>query len=360
MNIGFIKNIINIKFNNIIANIITVRKSLKHINYINFNLSNKNNNSKIIIDNTDININNYTRKNYSNLFNNSLNNLVYNKNFNITAINYANSKFKNSQKLNSFTAIKYGEVNQTIEYNQNNISSSFLKANKEILSMKKGGGYWLWKPYFILKTLKEKVKNNDYLIYSDSGSIYINSVYNLLYVMIRDKIDIISFHVRYKQKYWTKRDVFLLMNCDTPKYTESKQVMGGFILMKNNNFIRSFINEWLEYAQDKRMITDQPNVLGKPNYPGFRENRHDQSIFSILITKYNISSYRDPSNFGIYQNFDIKNNFPTIFYSTRSDSFTSLEEIIKSKEFNEFNSIFKKNGSYTLQKFVDSIINKTK
>ena len=64
--------------------------------------------------------------------------------------------------------------------------------------MKRGGGYWIWKPYFILKTLKEKIKYNDYLIYSDSGSVYINSAYYLLSVMIRDKIDIMSFHLPYK------------------------------------------------------------------------------------------------------------------------------------------------------------------
>ena len=151
--------------------------------------------------------------------------------------------------------------------------------------MKRGGGYWIWKPYFILKTLKEIVKYNDYLIYSDSGSIYIDSVYYLLSVMIRDKIDIMSFHLPHQQKYWTKRDAFLLMNCDTQKYAESKQILATFIFMKNTNFTRSFINEWLKYAQDKRIITDQPNVLGKPNYLGFRENRHDQSIFSLMIKK---------------------------------------------------------------------------
>ena len=162
------------------------------------------------------------------------------------------------------------------------------------------------------------------------------------------------------QKDWTKRDAFLLMNCDSPKYTKSKQILGGFILMKNTDFVRSIINEWLKYAQDKRIITDQPNVLGKPNYPGFKENRHDQSIFSLLITKYNIPSYRDPSNWGIEHEYDPKSNFPTIFYLTRNNNFTSLKEIIKSKEYNKFNSAFKKIRKYTLQQFADLIQNENK
>ena len=273
-------------------------------------------------------------------------------NFNITAINYANNKFKDAQKLNSFTAIKYGKVNQVIEYNECNISSSFLKTNKEILFKKRGGGYWIWKPYFILKTLKEKVKNNDYLIYADSGTIYINSTYNLLSVLIRDKIDIMSFFLPYTEKHWTKRDAFLLMNCDTPKYTESKQKLATFILMKNTNFTRSFMSEWLRYAQDKRIVTDQPNVLGKPNYPHFQENRHDQSIFSLLILKYNLTSYRNPYLCSLDN--DTKSTYPVTFYK-KSFPYVSLKEFINSTKFIKSNSNCKRIGIYSLQEFADSV-----
>jgi hypothetical protein len=59
-----------------------------------------------------------------------------------------------------------------------------------------------------------------------------------------------------------------------------------------------FVIEWLTYAQDVRAITDDKNVLGIPNYPGFRENRHDQSILSLLAKIWNLTTYLDPSQFG--------------------------------------------------------------
>ena len=43
------------------------------------------------------------------------------------------------------------------------------------------------------------------------------------------------------------------------------------------------------YACDARIITDMPNVCGKQNYRGFIEHRHDQSIFSLLTKKYQVS-----------------------------------------------------------------------
>ena len=37
---------------------------------------------------------------------------------------------------------------------------------------------------------------------------------------------------------------------------------------------------------------------GLPNYPEFRDHRHDQSILSILQVKHQITTYEDPSQFG--------------------------------------------------------------
>ena len=37
-----------------------------------------------------------------------------------------------------------------------------------ILANKRGYGYWLWKPYLIMKTL-EQMNDNDILVYADCG-----------------------------------------------------------------------------------------------------------------------------------------------------------------------------------------------
>ncbi len=70
----------------------------------------------------------------------------------------------------------------------------------------------------------------------------------------------------------------------------------------------AFVSEWLTYAQDSRAITDDKNVLGKPNYDDFRENRHDQTILSLLAKKWNLKIYPDPSQYG-----KTKRPYPSIF-----------------------------------------------
>ena len=57
-----------------------------------------------------------------------------------------------------------------------------------------------------------------------------------------------------------------------------------------------FVDEWLRFAAQSSLIDDSPSKA--PNYPGFREHRHDQSIFSLLSKKYDIEAFRDISQYG--------------------------------------------------------------
>ena len=64
------------------------------------------------------------------------------------------------------------------------------------------------------------------------------------------------------------------MGLDTPFYSETNQYMAGIQIYKKSNYTVKFIQEWLHYSQDKRIITGSPNVMGQDNYPGFIESRH--------------------------------------------------------------------------------------
>lgn len=57
-----------------------------------------------------------------------------------------------------------------------------------------------------------------------------------------------------------------------------------------------FVEEWLRYCRDERILTDIPNESGYPNLTGFVDHRHDQSVLSLLAEKYHINLYRKPSH----------------------------------------------------------------
>lgn len=89
--------------------------------------------------------------------------------YKIIAISYGDYKYIKQLKINKFTAINIGKVDKYYSYKPEDIDINFKNKNKDILSRKRGNGYWLWKPYFILKTLKEKLNKGDFLIYTDAG-----------------------------------------------------------------------------------------------------------------------------------------------------------------------------------------------
>jgi hypothetical protein len=202
----------------------------------------------------------------------------------ILLINYANNSFRKSQKWNNKTGKKAGLFDEVISYSLKDIEIGFFERNKKILSQKKGNGYWLWKPYFIKKSL-ELLDFGDFLFYSDSDSYFIKPITPLIDISLNTGQEIIVFELTHIEKVWTKRDAFLLLDCDSPRYSESKQRLASFSLWKKSRSTMIFINEYLRYAQDERIITDLENQCGYPNYPEFKEHRHDQSILSLMTKK---------------------------------------------------------------------------
>jgi hypothetical protein len=152
------------------------------------------------------------------------------------------------------------------------------------------------------------LNEGDYLIYSDAGILYINSTHNIIDFLIKNNIDIWAYYLKYKEKMWTKRDAFLLLGVDYPYFTESYQYMAGIQIYRKSNLSERFLEDVLHYSTDKRIITDDNNTLGFPNYKEFIENRHDQTVLSLMIKKYgfNLTNISTPLTFCIYRRLKFK------------------------------------------------------
>ncbi len=165
-----------------------------------------------------------------------------------------------------------------------------------MLRSRTGAGYWLWKPYFIKRALS-MLNEGDFLLYCDSGSHFIDRIDPLIEIAVRTQQQVIPFELTHLERRYTKRDAFILMGCDTARFTDTRQRLGGFILLQKSAFAEAFVNEFLDLAQDPRLITDMKSRLGS-DYADFVAHRHDQSIFSLLTKRYGLTAYRDPSQWG--------------------------------------------------------------
>lgn len=213
----------------------------------------------------------------------------------VCLMSYANKNFIKNQKRLNKSAKKY-KIKNIISYTDSDLKKTkFYDKYKGILDKPRGAGYWLWKPFFIYKTLK-LLNDGDVLIYSDSGAIFVNSPLPLL-KMLR-KNNILLFTNNETNIKWNKNICLIKMCCDSEKYYNAKQVAAGFQIYVNNERTRNFVKEWLYYCCMPGLIDDTISEPGE--CMEFREHRHDQSIITNLATRYNIPLYRDPSQGGNY------------------------------------------------------------
>jgi hypothetical protein len=218
----------------------------------------------------------------------------------VTLVNFADKNFKNKQKWNTISGKLFGGFDDVLEYRFEDIDEHCLSLNKENLKYKeKGAGNYFWKPYIVKKGL-EKINKGEYLMYADSGSIFLKNVKPLIKFMEKNKKDIFCFKLPLIEKQWTKRDAFILMGCDSSEYTDTPQVLATYFLIKKSAKSIQFIEEYEKYCFDNRVLSDDPNALGKSNYPGFIEHRHDQSILSLLCKKNNVLVEPDISDYGYF------------------------------------------------------------
>lgn len=202
----------------------------------------------------------------------------------IVFISFANKKYsaalrqiKNNVKPFSFNEIKiFTEDDLPIE----------IKHKMKVCLYHRGYGYWRWKPYLV-KTVLEDLDEGDILIYSDAGNLWNASGVDKFheYVsLLKDSSDsFLVFNQPFLEKDWTKGDVLsTLAVIDRFDLLMSLQLWAGCFFVKKTQESISVVNMWNHYVNDfDDLVTDKSSSY--PNLLGFQENRHDQSVFSLLV-----------------------------------------------------------------------------
>lgn len=181
---------------------------------------------------------------------------------------------------------------EIIAYDDNylkNDNEFWDKHGNFIENNKRGYGYWLWKPYVIKKTM-EKLADGNVLMYLDCGcEIDINKKDKILeYFELVKKYNIICTDTGYVEKDWNKMDLVLKLEMLDEKHMSSNQYQAGAQLIYINDITRKLVNEWYNIASEYHNIDDSPSVA--KNCDSFKEHRHDQSIFSLLLKKNNLGT----------------------------------------------------------------------
>jgi hypothetical protein len=213
-------------------------------------------------------------------------------------------KFNNALIRICKEANNFSIFDEICSFNDTHLKEDFMfwyKNGHFIEKNQRGYGYWIWKPYLIQKKLCE-LNEGDILVYADCGcEININGKQRFLeYISMLDsdpnEYGIISFQMEHLEKKWTKKAIFDWFKVDE-SIKNSGQCVGGIQIIKKNKHSSNVVNEWVNNIRHELINdnTDNEDFC-------FIENRHDQSIYSIIVKKYGSIKLPDETYFEDWNN----------------------------------------------------------
>jgi len=217
---------------------------------------------------------------------------------NIHFITYGNDKFEKAKTRIVKEAHVFGEFNSVKAFGPEHLPKDFTNNYEQILNMPRGGGYWIWRPIIIQQAL-DKMNDDEYLVYLDAGCT-INTKgkhrFNEYLQLLDDnknKYGILSFQMSgnngpgslEKEKFWTTKQIFDYFEIEPDSSIgNSGQYLGGVLVMKKNEHLLTYMKEYTKTILSNPVLcTDYFN--NQLQHQEFRENRHEQSITSILRKK---------------------------------------------------------------------------
>ena len=206
-------------------------------------------------------------------------------------LTYSDNKKYAVSKKHILGLAKKSEIFETCQgKSKNDLGFEFIQKYRAILEQDRGSGYYLWKPRIILQKLNE-ISIGDIVVYTDAGSsfnFYAKSrFFDYIEMLNSSDFGNLRFESKknYLEKYWTNKEIFKQFNIK-PESPEGNtvQLMGGHLIFKKNQHSLDFLNHFFEIIDtDNDLITD---FYKKNQISGFNENRHDQSIMSLISKVY--------------------------------------------------------------------------
>lgn len=188
-------------------------------------------------------------------------------------------------------------IDEARAFHPEDIDPVFAKANRALLHNPRCFNM-LSKVYFLhhlLTNTSTSVKDGDVVMYLDSDMEIVNErgLHLLACLAKNSEKGIAPFHFNFWfEKLFTKRDTMLALGMDNSDALDTLQVQTGAFAFVKNRLTLQFVEDWLKYSILPQHMTLSPSRAR--NHPEFWTHKEDQSIFSLLIKKYNIKSFPTP------------------------------------------------------------------
>jgi hypothetical protein len=164
----------------------------------------------------------------------------------------------------------------------------------------KGFGFWIWKPFLIRAILNQSNDNIDGVFYLDAG-FEINHTFEAIkrlqeYLQLADANSFFGMKLDVSLASWCKDDALIYYGLEEAERT-FPIVISGLVAIANNPLGRAIADDWWRGAQTEgsSLLTDDTGEC--PVNKDFIDHRHDQSLLSCVVAKYDLYSIPDETYF---------------------------------------------------------------
>lgn len=194
-------------------------------------------------------------------------------------ITYGDHNYEDSLQRIKAEAEATGIFDKIIIYTPDNLPEPFKGYTTKY---KRGGGYWLWKPYIIKNTL-DNANDGDIIVYVDAGcTVQKSKDWFRYFNRLRSKSGIFFIACGKSQK-WCKKEVFDLFHTRNNLWKHANQIQATFIIIKKTAD-NDVVDRWFEAAKSHpSLFTDVEEEERGNEDKCFKEHRHDQSVLTACV-----------------------------------------------------------------------------
>ena len=214
-------------------------------------------------------------------------------------ITYADAKYASTLPRIKRQAKALGLFDKVICYSDKDLIGGGEIADFVLVRYPKRAGYWIWKPYLILRTLQKYP--DAIVVYADAGcSLNANmQEWSRWFDLMQDN-DLLVTHYRRDGDYgwehvfgtksiaietWTRKMVMDYFDglFRHQQWHQNEKLWAGFMMCKIG--AKPLLQEWLNLMLlHTEFLVDMPEE--KEQYPSFITHRHDQSLLTALVYYY--------------------------------------------------------------------------
>ena len=217
---------------------------------------------------------------------------------------FATAEYAEAAEVLRHSALTFGGFDGAFTYAEPDLVEVRKVLPKGLVEQKRGHMLWSWKPHVILDALR-RVEDDDVVVYCDAAMFFTGRVDALADLLWRRNDakqtvgdDVLLFrNAGHRNRDWCKRDCFVAMDCDETPFHDATQINAAIQMYRKTPRAINFLEEYRAHCANEVAMDDFYRV---PNYDGFVDHRHDQSVLTNLSVMHapHIRFEPDPTQFG--------------------------------------------------------------